>query len=509
MQDYDAIPYESTPIADAHPYKLAALGQLLGLTPPPPANSRILELGCAEGGTLIPLARLFPDAQLLGLELSAVQTDTGNTLISALGLRNVRIQCADILNVSKELGQFDYIIAHGVYSWVPAAVQTKMLALCHDLLTPQGLAYISYNVNPGWRLRGALRDMFAYHLRNETSPQKKLTGAYQFIELLEKGLGQSSTLMANYLRQELAHLRKARAAYLYHEYLETVNEPILFTEFVTRLEQHALRYVCDTELFTLFASSYGPTGEAMLEQFADMESIEQYADFLQMRTFRQSVICHARQKPEYEIDLNSLDQLAAYSNLSAQKPPDLHQVCADNFNTVLGKILPVNHPLTKASLLYLDAVYPDAIALPDLLVIAQDALKKNHADKLAGEVNTWRGEMFNLFANSLIGLSTEPRHFPATLGSTAATTFAHLQAQRSGGFVSTTWSETLSLDAFSARLIQLLDGSRTKTQITMQLFAEMKKDNPHLTRVAIEHNINRLFLMFAKNGVLQPTPSFT
>jgi len=504
MHDYDAIPYESTPIADAHPYKLAALGQLLGLTPPPPATSRILELGCAEGGTLIPLARLFPSAELLGLELSAGQTNSGNAVISALALRNVRIQCANILDVGRELGQFDYIIAHGVYSWVPAHVQTKMLALCRDLLTPQGLAYVSYNVNPGWRLRGALRDMFAYHLRNATTPQDKLSGAYQLIELMEQGLGEAQTLMANYLRQELAHLRTARAAYLYHEYLEAVNEPILFTEFLGRLEPHALRYVCDAELFTLFPSSYGANGAAMLEQFADLETIEQYADFLQMRTFRQSVICHAQQTPEYEIDLQSLDRLAAYSNLTATKSPELQRVRTDNFSTVLGKTFPVNHPLTKASLLYLEAVYPDAIALPELLVIAQDTLKQQHADNLAGEVNTWRGEIFNLFANSLIGLATEPRHFPTSLGSITATPFAQLQTKRRDGFISTTWSETLSLDAFSARLLQLLDGSRDKTLIITQLLAEMQKDKPRTTRVEIEHNVDRLLRMFAKNGVLQP-----
>ena len=429
---------------------------------------------------------------------------TGNAQIQSLGLHNVRIQCADILDIGKEFGQFDYIIAHGVYSWVPSAVQSKILSLCRDLLTPHGLAYISYNVNPGWRLRGALRDMFAHHLRHETTPQGKLACAYQFIELLEKGLGESQTLMANYLRQEFAHLRKARAAYLYHEYLETVNEPILFTEFLARLEQHNLRYVCDTELYTLFPSSYGANAESMLEQFSDLESIEQYADFLQMRTFRQSVVGHATQAPDYEIDLNALDHLAVYSNLSAQKNLDLRRVCADNFSTVLGKTFPVSHPLTKASLLYLEAVYPDAIALPELLAYAQDTLKKNNADKLTSEVNTWRGEIFNLFANNLIGLSTEPRHFPPTLGSTTATAFAHLQSQRSDGFVSTLWSETLSLDTFSTRLIQLLDGSRDKNQIATQLFDEMKKDTPRITRVDIEHNIDRLLLLFAKNGVLLP-----
>ncbi len=510
MQDYDAIPYESTPIADAHPYKLAALGKLLGLTPPAPASARILELGCAEGGTLIPLARLWPQAQLLGLELSAVQTNNGNALIQALGLNNVRIQQADILQVGSELGQFDYIIAHGVYSWVPPAVQQKILQLCQQCLSPQGLAYISYNVNPGWRLRGALRDMFAYHLRDETSPQRKLDRALAFCDLLEQGLGTTRSTMADYLREEIAHIRKARRAYVYHEYLESVNEPILFSEFLERAKQHRLNYVCDTELYSMFPSSFGKDAEAMLEQFADVPTTEQYADFLRMRTFRQTILCHAALQPNYDIDLGLLEGFALYSNLTTTQAINVKTNRSENFHTVTGKPVSISHPLTKAILLELQRVFPNAVPLPELISHAQKHLWELKADKFAAQPQAVRGELFNLFANNLLGLSTQPHHFAAAAIPARVTDFARLQAQRPDGFISTIWSETLSLDPFSTRLIQLLDGSRSKDALTKTLYQEfvdgsLTSGNNHdtvATLHGVERNVERLLALFARNGIL-------
>ena len=510
MQDYDAIPYESTPIADAHPYKLAALGKLLGLNPPDPATARILELGCAEGGTLIPLARLWPQAQLLGLELSAVQTDNGNALIRELGLRNVRIQQTDILQAGSELGQFDYIIAHGVYSWVPPAVQQKILHLCQQLLSPQGLAYISYNVNPGWRLRGALRDMFAYHLRDETSPQRKLDRALAFCEQIEQGLGKTRSTMADYLREEIAHIRKARRAYVYHEYLESVNEPILFSEFLQRAQQYRLNYVCDTELYSMFPSSFGDTAAAMLEQFADVPTTEQYADFLRMRTFRQSVLCHATVQPDYDIDLSLLEHFSLYSNLTTTRSINVKSDRSENFQTVTGKAVPVSHPLTKTILLHLQQVFPDAVPLPELISLAQQHLREVHADKYAVQPQAIRGELFNLFANNLLGLSTQAHHFTVTANPARVTEFARLQAQRPDGFISTIWSETLSLDPFSTRLIQLLDGSKSTDALTKTLYQEfvdgnLTSGNNHdtvATLHGVERNVERLLELFARNGIL-------
>lgn len=509
-QDYDAIPYESSPITDAHPYKLAALGHLLGLTPPDPSTARILELGCAEGGTLIPLARLWPQAHLLGLELSAVQTRAGNELIAALGLTNVKIQQADILHIDASLGQFDYIIAHGVFSWVPHEVQEKILSICHEHLSPHGMAYISYNVNPGWRLRGAMRDMFAYHLRDITQPQQRLEQALAFCEQLDASLGNSKTIISEYLREEIAHIRKAKRAYVFHEYLESVNEPILFTDFLSRITQHQLNYVCDTELYSMFPSSYGTAAEKMLESFNDAIVTEQYADFLRMRTFRQSILCHENFLPDYEIDLDRLNPLSIYANLSAEKQPNLRTDQNSTFITASGKNIPISHPLTKAILVHLHHVYPDALPLQELFKVAQQQLQQAGATAFVPQLDAARGELFNLFANNLLGLAIRPHHFEYQVERPCVTALARIQAQHAENLLSTIWSETLTLDHFATRLVHLLDGTRTKQELIDQLHAEIaqsKINSPTIKSIVtpqgITQNMERLLALFARNGILQ------
>ncbi|OQX00120.1 MAG: hypothetical protein BWK73_49285 [Thiothrix lacustris] len=95
------------------------------------------------------------------------QVSIGQQVVSALNLTNIRLDVGDILELqAADIGQFDYIIAHGVYSWVPMVVREKILQLARDCLTPNGLAYISYNLLPGWRMRGSLRDLLLHATRD-------------------------------------------------------------------------------------------------------------------------------------------------------------------------------------------------------------------------------------------------------------------------------------------------------------------------------------------------------
>ncbi|MES9961726.1 MAG: class I SAM-dependent methyltransferase, partial [Sedimenticola sp.] len=156
---YDAIPYESTPIPDTHPGHLACLARLYGIDSAPPSNCKVLEFGCASGGNLIPMAARLPDSYFLGIELSPEQAREGAARIAELGLTNCEIRQADILDLQDDGLRFDYIITHGVYSWSPPEVRKRIMELSSQLLSPRGVAYISYNSYPGWRMRGMLRDI--------------------------------------------------------------------------------------------------------------------------------------------------------------------------------------------------------------------------------------------------------------------------------------------------------------------------------------------------------------
>ena len=129
MDTYDELPYESTPFAWTHPENLAVLGFLYGMRTPDPKKCRVLELGCAGGGNLIPMAWYLPESCFLGIEVSATQVRDARNLIQHLGIDNVEIRQDDILQLEEDLGEFDFIIAHGVFSWVPTRVQEKILSI--------------------------------------------------------------------------------------------------------------------------------------------------------------------------------------------------------------------------------------------------------------------------------------------------------------------------------------------------------------------------------------------
>ena len=146
-QHYDDVPYTSKPFPQSQPPRLAALAKLFGLTPPDVAHARVLELGCASGGNLIPLAAAFPDAEFLGLDLSPKQIADGTARIARSGLTNIRLIQQSIADVTRGLGQFDYIICHGVYSWVPADVRDSILRVTHDNLSENGVALANFAVS--------------------------------------------------------------------------------------------------------------------------------------------------------------------------------------------------------------------------------------------------------------------------------------------------------------------------------------------------------------------------
>jgi len=128
------------------------------MIPPDIRKCRVLELACADGSNLIPMACALPESVFLGIDLSQRQVKAGQQTIAALGLTNIELRPLDIREVDESFGTFDYIIAHGIYSWVPADVQDRILEICRERLSENGVAYISYNTNPGWRMRGMMRE---------------------------------------------------------------------------------------------------------------------------------------------------------------------------------------------------------------------------------------------------------------------------------------------------------------------------------------------------------------
>lgn len=358
---YEAVPYPSASQRVTHPDHLAALAILHGLDAAPPQRCRVLEIGCADGGNLIPMAFGAPESTFVGIDLSPRQIADARAFAGELQLANVDFRTLSILDADPTLGTFDFIIAHGVYSWVERNVQEKILSLCADALAPHGVAYISYNTYPGWHVRQIIRDLVLFHTRELADPQMRTAHATALIERL------AAAAAGNDINDLI--FRKAREkfdehdpSYVLHEYLEVSNSPEYFHEFVARAAAHGLRYVCDAE-----PEPVPPIVDEIVGEDAGVLEREQMADFVANRGFRRSLLARADASGR---DATAIDGLRRLFISSTVKPvsssPNLAPGVSESFRTERTQTFSSSHPLAKGLLVMLASRWPLAPSFEEI-----------------------------------------------------------------------------------------------------------------------------------------------
>ncbi|MGN6134381.1 MAG: methyltransferase regulatory domain-containing protein, partial [Aureliella sp.] len=307
VYSYDAIPYPSHPFEATHPDHIYTMARLFQVEAPLPDKASILELGCASGGNIIPLAVQLPDARIVGVDLSGKQIADGQATIDRLGLKNIRLIAQDFQGVDDSFGQFDYILCHGVFSWVPPSAQQRILQICRERLSPNGVAYVSYNAYPGWFMRGMIREMMLHHIKHVPDPKGKIAQARAFLAFLVASTEDQDTPYAKILKGELDLLAKHPDAYLFHEHLEENNRPVFFYEFMEMAKEQNLQFLGESSLSSMITSNLPPkTAEALTKLTSDVYHRSQYTDFVTNRMFRQTLLCHKEVKVNRHIDQNRL-----------------------------------------------------------------------------------------------------------------------------------------------------------------------------------------------------------
>jgi SAM-dependent methyltransferase len=260
LRPYDAVRYPTYPRIETHPDRLAAVGTLRGMTPATVTACRVLEIGCGDGGNLTPMAYFLPEGRFCGVDLAGAAVASGRSVIDDLKLRNIELREADFRDLDVSAGPFDYIVAHGLYSWIAPDARDRLLAMCRGLLAAQGVAYISYNTWPGRHARHILREMMLYHVREIRPPRRRMSEARKLLRAI--GTPDAAEMLAR--SDDL----------LFHDDLAPVNDPVWFRDFAAHAGRHGLQYLGE--------AGRGPRERAGTEQFAD---------FVRMRAFRQSLLC--------------------------------------------------------------------------------------------------------------------------------------------------------------------------------------------------------------------------
>ena len=447
---YDRVPYPGHPFAQAHPDRLATVATLFGLHPAHPASCRLLELGCGDGGNLVPMAYTLRRSAFCGVDLSPRAIAHAEALRDALGLANVELHRAD-LTALPALGTFDYVVAHGVYSWIAPAARDALLAACREHLAPGGIAYVSYDVMPGGHVREITRQILRWHLRDVDDPAERIAGARGLLRAL-----------ADSGSEQAAWALDQGDPALYHDELAPHHEAILFTDFVAHARRHGLDFLAEADVFEMQASGLPPDYAA-----GDVIAREQYLDFFKGRMFRQTLLCHEgteRREPSGAVVRGMLASTPA-------RPVGELGPGKVEFRGPRGATITTDHDAVKAAFVALGDAWPSAVPVAELDGEAVcEALLRAYAVNLV-QLHVWAPE-----------IATAPSQRPV------ASALARLQAAGGPRITNLRHGSIDVPDDLGRRLITLLDGTRDRAALLRELDRpadELERSLEGLARIAV------------------------
>ena len=389
---YNELLYKSNPFTYTVPALLEAQGKLFGLTPKDSRKARILELGSSFGGNIITQALYNPEAEFVGVDLTAEQVKKGNEVIEKIGLKNIKLIEKNILDINEDFGKFDYIIVHGVFSWVPDIVKEKIIKICNENLTEEGIAYISYNTYPGWKEADKIREMMLYANKYfpEVSQGDKVQRGKAFISIVAEQMKIYTDVAekkGDFIKQ-IEGILNMQDYYVGHEQLENINDPMYLHEFVDMLRKENLQYISDVGLRLSIASVYNDSTIEKLQQLSQGDPVikEQCLDYILDTKFRRALICKNSQ--------------AEKLNFSETFPNDILDSFLLTLKYTKEEIETLNEENVKTIMLHL-------IETPNKSFTIQDALKYweeniNNEDKNEEKTNEVLANLRKFVLNSMI-----------------------------------------------------------------------------------------------------------
>jgi len=453
----------------AHPARLRARALAHGFGGATLDAFRYLELRCGPGANLLPLARQFPEARFVGVEPDGQLLAQARARAEEAELPNVALFDSDKAALA-DADRFDYVLAHGIYSWVEQAEQRALLETCEAALAAEGVACVSYNTLPGWSVRGVVRDLMMRAARGK-SGEARLVAARSLATKLHRHTEGDHPYLALF-GAELALVHDKPDAELLDDHLADHNEALYFDQFVERADAAGLSYVGEMLPATPDGAMDMQLVPELMQQGLSRREAEQCLDALSYRQLRASLLC--RQGPQ----LTPLPELATLAHsgyyagrLAATDEPLLGPDKMLRFQAHTGVVIEADQPLLKASLLVLAAAWPQGLTAQAIVSSAMALLRERELPDAASQadMDSTVADLAQLCRRQQLELlpwtpevrrdaPAKPRLAPLT----------RLEAQRTS-IVTSARHEPVELDAVTRVVAQRLDGSCDPATLVREL----------------------------------------
>lgn len=499
---YNEVPYPSFVFPQTSPDRLSTIARLCGIDSADPNDSRMLELGCGDGTNLLAFAYAFPNSSFVGIDLAEGHIKDAVRSAEELGLTNVSFIAGDLCELqTAEFGKFDFIIAHGLFSWIPDAVREAVIRIYKECLSQKGVGYISYNAYPGCHIREMINRMMHFHTEETSDPVEKIADARSFVGFLAGSVPENS-VYGETLRTELEQINSRSDSNFFHDDLSPFNRPYYFHEFVSLMDTNGLSYFAEANPSTANPDKLRPEVRKAIFEISDDPLVrEQYIDFVEKRRFRASLICLSDADPLPQYDRTAMRDMRISSTLRPASEFDPKTTDPIRFSGKHGG-LDINHPLTKAVLSILAERGLCGMQYSELL----DSAAELTDARAANDIEQSEEFLIRMFRAEFITLHSCAEKFTMSVSKTpAVSAFARFQASRGSNFVTTLGESNLDIDnEFVAEILKLCDGKRTRNDIAEQLKKKISVPDDEAERFAealpemIENALNE----FAAAGLL-------
>ncbi|MDO7844577.1 class I SAM-dependent methyltransferase [Sphingomonas immobilis] len=439
---YDEIEYPTSIFNPTQPDRLATVARLAGLNPPPVETARVLEIAGGDGMNLLALGVAYPGAEFISFDLAQTAVARGEAWREAAGLDNVRVLTMDILDAADALdGEFDYIIAHGLYAWVPQHVRDATMALIGRKLSANGVAFVSYNALPGGYLRHAVRDALNFALEGVPREDRKAV-ATQTLEALAAETPPPEFAPVTAFRESAKQALRKGWPVLCHDELGDSFKPEALINVVRNAEANGLRFLGDADRERMSDTFLPPNVEADEDVETQIVRLTQASDYRNFNFFRMTLLVRAEQVPSRSLDHDALNDLYVSSRAIRHAPGTYR---------ITEKALEFSDDVLIAMMDRLVDAYPNRIKVSDLV-----------------DSPELRTVIFRLFDASFVDLSTLPPIWATSVS----------ERPLASPLVRTMLAEKMTVvcrldhrlmtigDDAARRLLAQLDGTRTRADLT-------------------------------------------
>ncbi len=423
----------------------------------------MLEIGCGDGGNIIPIAAANPGSRFMGIDLSGELIERGTRDIAALGLHNIELVACDVGNFSVSSQSFDYIVCHGVFSWVAPETQDAILGVIQRGLRPQGVALVSYNTFPGWEKRKIIREILRVGAQGsiDDSDQGRYEAAMNHLRVVAES-NAAEYDNPQYIREAYARLCQSEPSYILEEYLGVHNTPLLFRDFARLVETKRLQYLSECKVVMMSPDGLSESIQITLQGLQhDRIAYEQELDIARNRSFRETLVCRSDIALERGLRSSAFKDLyliALYTPVVRGGTPVAHTGVFREIAT--GRELQTPAGECSDVLALVASFKAQGARVADIFDRSRGLIEYSERDMISILVTLWRSGFIELLSEPVCGRvdsSDKPRAAP----------WLHQEIE-TRKCATSALHESYSLTGLEQSILQRCDGSVTVSQLIEQ-----------------------------------------